>query len=155
MQLQSLRCPRPGNYQLFKPFYGRYAGTEGNLKTAVVDSLLLEIPDPRLITEGILHRMEQSIESKQKRDLGHLVEHSCLIATRLKRFGRPPNCRLECQANFNGRTVGNWMMRYSSCCPDVITAGITRHSGFATLSESAGLPTRLYGLICLMGAMGR
>ena len=31
----------------FKTFYGRYAGTEGNLKTEVVDVNLLEVPDPR------------------------------------------------------------------------------------------------------------
>ncbi len=32
---------------LFKTFYGRFAGTEGNLKTEVVDVNLLEVPDPR------------------------------------------------------------------------------------------------------------
>ncbi len=32
---------------LFKTFYGRYAGTEGNLKTEVVDVNLLEVPDPQ------------------------------------------------------------------------------------------------------------
>ena len=32
---------------LFKTFYGRFAGTEGNLKTEVVDVNLLEVPNPR------------------------------------------------------------------------------------------------------------
>ncbi|MCX5682757.1 MAG: hypothetical protein NT049_03630, partial [Planctomycetota bacterium] len=34
---------------LFKTFYGRFAGTEGNLKTEVVDVNLLEVPDPGLL----------------------------------------------------------------------------------------------------------
>jgi hypothetical protein len=63
---------------LFKPFYGRYAGTEGNLKTEVVDSLLLEIPDPRLATKAILQRMERALASMQKRDVTHLVERRLL-----------------------------------------------------------------------------
>ena len=29
----------------FKTFYGRFAGTEGNLKTEVVDVNLMDIPD--------------------------------------------------------------------------------------------------------------
>ena len=61
-----------------KPFYGRYAGTEGNLKTEVVDSLLLEIPNPTLVTKDILHRMERAISSMQKRDVTHLVEQTLL-----------------------------------------------------------------------------
>jgi len=63
---------------LFKPFYGRYAGTEGNLKTEVVDSLLLEIPDPRLVTKGTLQRMERALASMEKRDVTHLVEQTLL-----------------------------------------------------------------------------
>jgi len=62
----------------FKPFYGRYAGTEGNLKTEVVDSLLLEIPDPRLVTKGALQRMERALASMEKRDVTHLVEQALL-----------------------------------------------------------------------------
>lgn len=46
-----------------KPFYGRYAGTEGNLKTEVVDALLLEIPDPRNVTEPVLKRLEGAFSS--------------------------------------------------------------------------------------------
>ena len=37
---------------LFKTFYGRFAGTEGNLKTEVVDVNLLEVPDPRGVSAG-------------------------------------------------------------------------------------------------------
>ncbi|MBI1762775.1 MAG: N-6 DNA methylase [Acidobacteria bacterium] len=43
---------------LIKCFFGRYAGTEGNLKTEVVDTVLIEIPDPRHITEALLQRLE-------------------------------------------------------------------------------------------------
>ncbi|MCX6929389.1 MAG: hypothetical protein NT154_40170 [Verrucomicrobia bacterium] len=37
---------------LMKIFFGRYAGTEGNLKTEVVDVNLLEVPDPRFATKA-------------------------------------------------------------------------------------------------------
>ena len=38
-------------FALFKTYYGRYAGTEGNLKTEVVDVKLLEVPDVRGVSE--------------------------------------------------------------------------------------------------------
>src|SRR4029077_3607151 len=40
-----------------KPFFGRYAGTEGNLKTEIVDVLLMEVPDPRFASEEVLSRL--------------------------------------------------------------------------------------------------
>jgi hypothetical protein len=61
-----------------KPFYGRYAGTEGNLKTEVVDTLLIEIPDPRNVTEPILRRLEAAFASMQGRRVTHLVEEAFL-----------------------------------------------------------------------------
>lgn len=61
-----------------KPFYGRYAGTEGNLKTEVVDSLMLEIPDPRNITGPVLKRLEAAFVSMQNRKVTHLVEEAFL-----------------------------------------------------------------------------
>ncbi len=63
---------------LIKTFYGRYAGTEGNLKTEVVDVVLLEIPDPRNINEPILKRLEAAFASMQKREVTHLVEEALL-----------------------------------------------------------------------------
>lgn len=63
---------------LIKTFYGRYAGTEGNLKTEVVDVVLLEIPDPRHVTEPILKRLEAAFESMQRREVTHLVEERFL-----------------------------------------------------------------------------
>lgn len=60
----------------FKSYYGRYAGTEGNLKTEVVDTLLLEIPDPRNVTEAIVVRIEAALQSMQQREVTHLVEEA-------------------------------------------------------------------------------
>jgi hypothetical protein len=61
-----------------KPFYGRYAGTEGNLKTEVIDVVLIEIPDPRKVTKSILERLESSFASMQDRKVTHLVEEAFL-----------------------------------------------------------------------------
>ena len=61
-----------------KPYYGRYAGTEGNLKTEVVDALLLEIPDPRNASEAIVRRLEAALHSMQQRKVTHLDEEAFL-----------------------------------------------------------------------------
>jgi len=61
-----------------KPFYGRYAGTEGNLKTEVVDVVMLEIPDPRRATEAQVRRLESALASIQMRKVTHLVERELL-----------------------------------------------------------------------------
>jgi hypothetical protein len=57
-----------------KSFYGRYAGTEGNLKTEVVDVVMLEIPDPRRATEAQVRRLESALARIQQRKVTHLVE---------------------------------------------------------------------------------
>ena len=59
---------------LIKAFYGRYAGTEGNLKTEVVDVMMLEIPDPRRATEAQAERLESALMQLQARQVTHLVE---------------------------------------------------------------------------------
>src|SRR5947209_5924551 len=41
----------------FKHFYGRYAGTEGNLKTEIVDALTIEIPNPEIATEDLINKL--------------------------------------------------------------------------------------------------
>ena len=61
---------------LIKTFYGRYAGTEGNLQTAVIDALMLDIPDPRNVTAPILDQLESAFSSMQGRQLTHLVEEA-------------------------------------------------------------------------------
>lgn len=63
---------------LIKCFFGRYAGTEGNLKTEVVDTVLIEIPDPRHVTEPILQRLETAFAAMQQREVTHLVEEAFL-----------------------------------------------------------------------------
>lgn len=63
---------------LFKTFYGRYAGIEGNLKTEVVDVVLMEIPDPRNLTGPLQRKMEAAFESMQERKVTHLVEEALL-----------------------------------------------------------------------------
>src|SRR5260370_1137716 len=55
-----------------KPYYGRYAGTEGNLKTEVVDTILIEVPDPRNVTAPVLRRLESAFSSMQKREVTHM-----------------------------------------------------------------------------------
>jgi hypothetical protein len=67
--LNSMRLLNSTLVGLFKTFYGRYAGTEGNLKTEIVDAFLLEIPDPRDATEAVLEKMETALASMQKREV--------------------------------------------------------------------------------------
>jgi hypothetical protein len=57
-----------------KTFYGRYAGTEGNLKTEVVDVNLLEIPDPRNVTPEIADKLREAFGGMCQRDTGGMVE---------------------------------------------------------------------------------
>jgi len=59
---------------LFKTYYGRYAGTEGNLKTEVVDVNLLDVPDVRGVSEPVARRLLAAFESMQARQTGPLVE---------------------------------------------------------------------------------
>jgi hypothetical protein len=63
---------------LFKCFYGRYAGTEGTLKTEVVDTVLLEIPDPRGVSSELAERLDNALNRMMRRDVTHLVEEALL-----------------------------------------------------------------------------
>ncbi len=47
---------------LAKTYFGRYAGTEGNLKTEVVDVNLLEVPDPRHASAQIATKLLAAFE---------------------------------------------------------------------------------------------
>lgn len=76
-----------------KPYYGRYAGTEGNLKTEVVDTLLVEVPDPRHVSDQILKRLQHSFAAMQKREIGHLVEQefrNCHTAAEVREAAKLP-----------------------------------------------------------------
>ncbi len=63
---------------LLKHFYGRYAGSEGTLKTEVVDTVLLEVPDPRGISSELAGRMGSALEQMAQRQVTHLVEDTLL-----------------------------------------------------------------------------
>jgi hypothetical protein len=63
---------------LFKCFYGRYAGSEGTLKTEVVDTMLLEIPDPRGVSRELAERLAKALRMMAQREVTHLVEDALL-----------------------------------------------------------------------------
>ena len=58
----------------FKFFFGRFAGTEGNLKTEVVDVNLLEVPDPRGVTAAVAAKLRDAFRRLCQRDTMPLVE---------------------------------------------------------------------------------
>lgn len=61
---------------LFKTFYGRYAGTEGNLKTEVIDVNLIDVPDPRGVAGDVAERLAEGLKEICKRTVSGLVEES-------------------------------------------------------------------------------
>jgi len=63
---------------LFKTFYGRFAGTEGNLKTEVVDVNLMEVPDPRGIPPRIAKRLRSALDRMSEREVGRLIEEQLM-----------------------------------------------------------------------------
>jgi hypothetical protein len=70
---------------LFKFYFGRYAGTEGTLKTEVVDVNLLEIPDARLVTKPVAKKIQEAFAALSKRKTRHLVEEEFLECQSSKR----------------------------------------------------------------------
>jgi len=77
----------------FKTFYGRYAGTEGNLKTEVVDVNLLEVPDPRHATKGVAKKLADAFTKLCERDTRPMVEEEfmdCHSAERAKKLAEKP-----------------------------------------------------------------
>jgi hypothetical protein len=78
---------------LFKTFYGRFAGTEGNLKTEVVDVNLLEVPDPRRISKRLAKRLADALDRMSRREVGRLVEEQlmdCHTPDRARRIAAGP-----------------------------------------------------------------
>jgi hypothetical protein len=61
---------------MFRTFYGRFAGTEGNLKTEVLDVNLIDIPDPRNAKTTLVNTLIEPLETMQKRVVGRLVDES-------------------------------------------------------------------------------
>jgi len=74
---------------LTKIYFGRYAGTEGNLKTEVVDVNLLEVPDPRHAPRDVAAKLREAFDRLCQRDTRPMVEeafmecHSPEIAKKL------------------------------------------------------------------------
>lgn len=63
---------------LFKHFYGRYAGSEGTLKTEIVDALMMEIPSPRAADAALTARVSEALQRISQRPVTHLVEQTFL-----------------------------------------------------------------------------
>ena len=63
---------------LFKTFYGRFAGTEGNLKTEIVDVNLIDVPDPRGADKSVVQRLVNALQAMTKRDVGRMVTESLM-----------------------------------------------------------------------------
>jgi hypothetical protein len=77
----------------FKTFYGRYAGTEGNLKTEVVDVNLLEVPDPRHVTKAVAKKLQDAFAKLCQRDTRGMVEEEfmeCRQSERIKKLAEKP-----------------------------------------------------------------
>jgi hypothetical protein len=72
---------------LFKHFYGRYAGSEGTLKTEIVDALMMEVPNPLGARRGLCQRLAEALEAIGTREVTHLVEQEfleCHTETRMR-----------------------------------------------------------------------
>ncbi|MGH7813932.1 MAG: HsdM family class I SAM-dependent methyltransferase [Candidatus Binataceae bacterium] len=63
---------------LWKTFYGRFAGTEGNLKTEVVDVKLMEVPDFRNASPQVAGKILTAFDKLQTRLAGRLVEEQLM-----------------------------------------------------------------------------
>jgi hypothetical protein len=78
---------------LVKIYFGRYAGTEGNLKTEVVDVNLLEIPDPRDVPKSIAGKLRDAFAQLCTRTTGGMVEEAfmeCRKSERIKKLAERP-----------------------------------------------------------------
>jgi len=78
---------------LTKVYFGRYAGTEGNLKTEVVDVNLLEIPDPRHVTKAVARKLQDAFKKLCQRDTSPMVEEDlmeCHDVERAQRLAQRP-----------------------------------------------------------------
>ena len=78
---------------LIKIYFGRYAGTEGNLKTEVVDVNLLEVPDPRTVTKAVATKLRDAFAKLCLRDTRGMVEEEfmeCRQSERIKKLAEKP-----------------------------------------------------------------
>jgi methylase of polypeptide subunit release factors len=78
---------------LLKTFYGRFAGTEGNLKTEIIDVDLMDVPDPRGVDQRVAACLHDSLEGLSRRPVGRLVEEQlmdCHSPERARRLAAGP-----------------------------------------------------------------
>ena len=78
---------------LVKTYFGRYAGTEGNLKTEIVDVNLMEVPDPRHAPPSVAKKLLDAFDRLCQRDTLPMVEAEfmeCHSAERIKKLARKP-----------------------------------------------------------------
>jgi hypothetical protein len=78
---------------LTKFYFGRFAGTEGNLKTEVVDVNLLEVPDPRHAPNALARKLQDAFERLSKRDTQPMVEEAFMerhSAEHIKKLAEKP-----------------------------------------------------------------
>jgi hypothetical protein len=78
---------------LFKTYYGRYAGTEGNLKTEIVDVNLLVVPDVRGVSKEVALRILAAFKRMQARPTQPLVESAfmqCHTVEHVKQLAQRP-----------------------------------------------------------------
>lgn len=78
---------------LFKTFYGRFAGTEGNLKTEVVDVKLIEVPNAHGIDADLAKKLADAAKSMSRRSVGRLIEEQlmdCHSPERARRLAAGP-----------------------------------------------------------------
>ena len=104
---------------LFKTFYGRFAGTEGNLKTEVVDVNLLEVPDPRAYLRNVAKRLADALARMGKREVGRLVEEQLMDCHTPERAGGSPPGRWSSRRSCSKPTAATWTTPCLSCwaCP--------------------------------------
>jgi hypothetical protein len=78
---------------LWKTFYGRYAGTEGNMQMKLIDLVLVEIPDPRKATRQVRSKLIGAFERLCERDTGPMVEEefiACRSSERAEKLKDSP-----------------------------------------------------------------
>ncbi len=59
---------------MHKHLFGRWAGTEGNLKTEVVDVKMMPVPDARNATPGVAKRIRDALGQMMKRPTRNLID---------------------------------------------------------------------------------
>lgn len=78
---------------LWKNFYGRYAGTEGNMQMKLIDLVLVEMPDPRRAARPVRTKLNNAFERLCERDTQPMVEEefmTCRSSERAEKLNESP-----------------------------------------------------------------